>query len=113
MQIAKLSELKRFSPEKFQKVGVFDSQRMFCDIYCLRPGQSQQLHKHEESDKVYYVLEGKGIFTVGKEELQELQESEVESGKAVFAPASHLHGVKNNSDSNLVLLVFMAPKPHH
>ena len=107
MQTANLFEIKRFSNEKYQKVGVFDSGRMFCDVYCFLPGQDQSIHKHHDSDKVYYVLEGKGKFRVNE------TEKELKAGEAVLAPASSDHGVENNSDSNLVLLVFMAPKPKH
>ena len=94
-----------FSEEKMQKNSLFDSQRLFYDLYCLLPGQSQKVHAHAGSDKVYLVLEGTGSFTVGDEE-QDLQK-----GHAVIAPAGEPHGVRNASEENLVLLVTMAPKP--
>ena len=61
----KLSEARQFSPEKMKKNGVFETDRFFCDTYCFEPGQEQSLHTHGGQDKVYYVLEGKGVFTVG------------------------------------------------
>ena len=67
MNVKKVSELLRFNPEKIQKINLFESNRMFCDIYCLEPGQEQALHDHKENDKIYFVLEGRGSFTVGKE----------------------------------------------
>ena len=62
MQAVKLSERERFSGEKFQKVNIFDSPRMFCDIYCFEPGQKQALHAHDGADKIYYVLAGMQFF---------------------------------------------------
>ena len=62
MNVKKVSELLRFNPEKMQKVNLFESNRMFCDIYCLEPGQEQALHDHKENDKIYFVLEGRGSF---------------------------------------------------
>ena len=47
-----------FSSEKMRKQNLFDSERMFCDVYCFEPGQSQSAHAHAGSDKIYYVLEG-------------------------------------------------------
>ncbi len=64
----KLSEARQFSPEKMKKNGMFETDRFFCDTYCFEPGQEQSLHTHGGQDKVYYVLEGKGVFTVGDEQ---------------------------------------------
>ena len=105
MQAVKLSEQERFSGVKFQKVNIFDSPRMFCDIYCFEPGQEQALHAHDEADKIYYVLAGKGRFTVGAE-AEELGE-----GVAVLCPPGEEHGAVNVGEERLVVLVFMAPHP--
>lgn len=105
MQLARVSDLKRFSSEKFQKVNLFDTERMFCDIYCFEPGQVQAPHKHAHNDKIYYVLEGTGTFTVGSER------AECGPGMAVLAPPGIDHGVINTGRERLVVLVFMAPHP--
>jgi mannose-6-phosphate isomerase-like protein (cupin superfamily) len=68
------------------------------------PGQSQKVHAHEGSDKVYFVLEGTGRFTVGDEE------EDLGEGHAVIARAGAPHGVRNETRENLVLLVTMAPR---
>ena len=105
MQAVFLEAQQRFADEKFQKVNIFDSSRMFCDIYCFEPGQEQTLHSHEDNDKIYYVLEGVGTLTVGKEA------REVKAGWAVLCPPGEDHGVLNTGGDRLVLLVFMAPHP--
>jgi mannose-6-phosphate isomerase-like protein (cupin superfamily) len=50
-------------------------------------------------------MSGTGRFTVGDEE------QDLSQGRAVIARAGELHGVRNESDHNLVLLVTMAPRP--
>ena len=105
MQAVFLRAQQQFADEKFQKVNIFDSPRMFCDIYCFEPGQEQTLHSHEHNDKIYYVLEGVGTLTVGEESRQ------VEAGWAVLCPPGEDHGVVNTGGDRLVLLVFMAPHP--
>ncbi len=100
-----IKEAISFSEEKMKKNALFESPRFFYDLYCLLPGQSQKVHAHEDSDKVYYVLEGTGRFTVGDEE------RDLPQGHAVLAPASEPHGVRNETQENLVLLVTMAPRP--
>ena len=94
-----------FSEEKMKKNSLFDSPYLFYDAYCLLPGQAQKVHAHERSDKIYYVLEGTGSFTVGDDE------EDLGEGHAVIASAGVPHGVRNETDENLVLLVTMAPRP--
>ena len=106
MKVVNVRDAFEFSPEKMKKVSLFDTDNFFCDIYCLEPGQFQKVHSHEGSDKVYYVLEGQGKVTVGTEE-KVLAQNEM-----TMAPSGEDHGVVNHTDEKLVMLVFMAPKPH-
>ena len=105
MEIRRVRDRISFSPEKMRKVALFDSPRLFYDLYCLLPGQEQRVHAHEGSDKVYYVVEGTARFTVGEEE------RDLSTGEAVIARAGVPHGVRNASEENAVLLVTMAPPP--
>jgi mannose-6-phosphate isomerase-like protein (cupin superfamily) len=105
LEIRSITESIAFSEEKMKKNALFDSPRLFYDTYCLLPGQAQKVHAHEGSDKVYYVLTGTGCFTIGDEE------QDLPQGHAVIARAGQPHGVHNESDENLVLLVTMAPRP--
>ena len=100
-----MDSLVRFSDEKMQKIPLFDSSKYFCDLYCLKPGQDQRVHSHAESDKIYVVLRGKGQFHIAGEE------REIGSGEAVLARPGEDHGVKNATSEELVLLVFMTPRP--
>ncbi len=61
----KLADAMSFSAEKMKKNGVFETERFFCDTYCFEKGQEQKAHSHTDEDKIYYVLEGRGSFTVG------------------------------------------------
>ena len=94
-----------FNEQKMQKVNLFETVRMFCDLYCFEPGQEQKTHTHAGADKIYYVLEGRGTFYIGGES-RELGEHTV-----VMAPADAEHGVVNTGHERLTLLVYMAPKP--
>ncbi len=105
MESRRLEESISFSEEKMKKNPLFDSPNLFYDAYCLLPGQAQKVHAHEGSDKIYYVLEGRGSFTVGDEE------EDLGEGHVVIARAGVPHGVRNETDKDLVLLVTMAPRP--
>ena len=99
------TQLIRFSDDKMVKVNLYESHRMFADLYCLKPGQEQKVHDHEGEDKVYFVLEGKVLGIVGD------LEKEMGAGESCAAPAGEPHGIRNDSDENAVVLVFMAPHP--
>lgn len=105
MKVLKVRDQIAFNAEKMNKVSLFDSERFFCDVYCLEPGQKQKVHAHDGSDKIYYVLEGKGRVTVGADE------HELAADEITIAPSGEEHGVVNHTDRRLVMLVFMAPKP--
>jgi mannose-6-phosphate isomerase-like protein (cupin superfamily) len=107
MDAKSVMDSRRFSPEKVAKVALFESERMFCDVYGLTPGQEQKAHVHEDCDKIYYVVEGCGLFKVGGD-LREVGERNV-----VYAPAGVEHSVKNDGGANLTLLVLMAPHPNY
>lgn len=106
MEYRDVLQNKIFSTEKMKKTGLFDRPYFFSDLYCFEPGQVQKPHTHHDSDKTYFVLEGRGTFKVGDEELV-LGEHQL-----VLAPAGVEHGVSNRTDQQLVLLVTMAPNPN-
>jgi mannose-6-phosphate isomerase-like protein (cupin superfamily) len=97
--------LLSFSTGKMKKVNLFDTERMFCDVYCFEPGQTQTAHAHKGSDKVYYVIQGQAAISIGTDT------REVGPGTAVLAPAGEEHGVRNPGPERLTVLVFMSPKP--
>ena len=97
---------QEFSSVKMKKVSLLDTANLFCDLYCLKPGQSQKPHTHQGADKIYFVLQGRGTFVVGEEERV------LEGGEIVLAPSGAIHGVSNNERQALNLLVVMAPNPN-
>jgi len=106
MQSIEVLAAKRFADEKMQKVSLFDTPNCFCDLYCLKPGQSQKPHSHAGADKIYFVIEGEARIQVGEEE------QVAGAGRIVLAPSDRVHGVRNASSQPLSLLVFMAPNPN-
>jgi mannose-6-phosphate isomerase-like protein (cupin superfamily) len=90
--------------EKFYKTTLWQGQHITVGLNCLEPNQVQSVHAHEEADKIYFVLEGRGHFTVGD------QERDAGKGALVIAQAGVPHGVTNAGDSRLSLLVAIAPR---
>lgn len=93
-------------PEKFYKATLFQSDHLLLGLNCLEPGQVQKPHTHDDQDKFYLVLAGNGRFWLGDEQI------EAGTGELVWSPAGLLHGVANEGDETLTLLVGIAPAPH-
>jgi quercetin dioxygenase-like cupin family protein len=103
----RLAEHAKFQADKMAKVALATTPRAQLDLYCLEPGQSQKVHSHDDQDKVYVALEGRGRVTVGSEQ------HTLAAGEAVVAAAGAPHGVTNDSGARLLLLVFVSPPPPH
>jgi mannose-6-phosphate isomerase-like protein (cupin superfamily) len=103
MDAIDVQTMVRFGADKLQKVSLFHTDRSMVDLYCAEPGQAQKPHVHAGSDKLYYVLEGAGLFTLGE------AERTAEPGTAVLAKAGVAHGVRNPGPGRLVCLVVVAP----
>ena len=91
--------------EKFYKTTLWQGEHVMVGLNCLEPGQSQPVHAHTGADKFYFVLAGRGSFTVGDEQ------QTAETGAVVVAPAGVPHGVTNEGDERLSLLIAIAPGP--
>ena len=96
-----------FAPDKMQKINLFETEHFFCDVYCLEPGQDQKPHAHDDQDKIYLVLEGRGRVVVGA------ASETLEAGEAIVAPAGTSHGIANDGTARLTVLVVVAPPPAH
>jgi len=88
-----------------KKNNLFQTSRLFCDVYGFEPGQAQKGHIHGDQDKVYIVLDGQGTFQIGTED------AVLSPGQGVMAPAGQEHGVRNHTQQRLTVLVFVAPNP--
>lgn len=104
LDFQQIAGAKRFSPEKYQKVSLFETPLSALDVYCLMPGQSQKLHAHKGNDKYYVVWEGRATVQIGTEV------KELGAGETALARPGVEHAISNLSDEPVVALVFQAPK---
>src|SRR5262249_3386593 len=105
MQTRNILESVRFAPDKMVKSNLFATKNVLYDLYCLEPGQSQKVHSHDASDKIYLVLSGHPTVLVGDEE------QVVEPNQAVLAACGQMHGLRNDGKERATLLVVTAPSP--
>lgn len=91
--------------DKMGKSTLFESPRMLVGLNAFEPGQSHALHAHHGMDKLYYVVEGQGLF------LLEDADKPMRAGDLLVAPDGVPHGVKNTSSQRLLVLAVLAPGP--
>jgi quercetin dioxygenase-like cupin family protein len=91
--------------DKMSKSTIYQSARLLVGLNGFEPGQSHALHAHAGMDKMYYVLDGEGVF------LLEGRELPMQAGDLLVAPDGVPHGVKNTSQRRLLVMAVLAPAP--
>jgi quercetin dioxygenase-like cupin family protein len=98
MQVIKHSEVPvNPNPHGIDARMIFGNEKLKIVVGTLQPGEFISPHS-TEMDAVFYIVEGKGIFTLGEEQ------QEVEANSIIFSPANVDKGWFNNSDSVLRFL---------
>lgn len=103
--IVKPAAFAEWRPDKMGKSTLFESPRLLVGLNAFEPGQSHALHAHAGMDKLYYVLEGRGLFLLDGRELP------MQAGDLLVAPEAVAHGVRNTGDGRLLVLAVLAPGP--
>lgn len=75
----------------------------FVQCVKLPPGSAIGVHQHEGDEECYYIIDGRGLMAVDGEEFL------VGPGVASLCRSGSSHGVVNNSDGDITILVAQAP----
>ncbi len=94
-----------YDSKKMAKATLFESSRILVGLNAFEPGQEHRLHSHAGMDKVYHVLEGRGVF------LLEGRELPMRPGDMLIAPEGVAHGIRNSGDERLLVLAILSPSP--
>jgi len=95
----------QWRPDKMGKATLFESGRLLVGLNAFEPGQVHELHSHEGMDKLYYVLEGEGVFLLEGRQLPTM------AGDLMVAPEGVPHGIRNSGTGRLLVLAVLAPAP--
>jgi quercetin dioxygenase-like cupin family protein len=103
--VIKPTDHAEWRADKMGKSTLFESPRLLVGLNAFEPGQSHALHAHAGMDKLYYVVEGEGIFLLEGTELP------MRAGDALVAPEGVAHGIRNTSGARLLVMAVLAPSP--
>ena len=95
-----------YRADKMGKSTLFSSAHLLVGVNAFEPGQAHALHAHQGMDKLYYVLEGKGLFLLDGAELP------MRAGDMLVAPDGVPHGVRCTGAGRLAVLAVLAPGQH-
>jgi mannose-6-phosphate isomerase-like protein (cupin superfamily) len=64
----------------------------------LEPGEAPPLHKHDTTEQVFYMLEGEGVLTIGKEDAKTYA---VKPGDIVRVPFNAYHSIRAEGNKRI------------
>jgi quercetin dioxygenase-like cupin family protein len=101
MEILNLKQLISFKADRISREMLSDKPEMRIALMCLEPGQKLEPHK-APMRLMMYCVEGKGLFTVGDEEM------EVSEKMCVLCDPMVPHGFRA-TDERLVVMAVVTP----
>lgn len=69
-------------------------------VVVLEPGEAPPLHKHDDTEQVFFITEGNGILSIGSEKTQ----FAVHPSDVVRIPPGTLHSIRCEGDETLKYL---------
>jgi quercetin dioxygenase-like cupin family protein len=81
--------------------GMTDTDSLTVGVALVHPNEALNPHHHAPSE-IYFVIQGKGVVTLGQDE------HTVHAGDAVFIPGNVRHGIANRSEGDVVFVYAFA-----
>lgn len=101
-EILDLKKMINFNPDKISREMLADKPEMRVALMCLEPGQELTPHK-APLRLMMYCVEGKGIFTVGDEEIEAGEKT------AILCDPMVPHGFSASKGERLVVMAVVTP----
>jgi len=102
METLDLKKLAKFYPDKIYREMLSDKPEMRIALMCLEPGQKLTPHK-APLRLLMYVVEGKGTFTVGDEQIEANEKT------CILCDSMVQHGFEANKGERLVVMAVVTP----
>jgi quercetin dioxygenase-like cupin family protein len=97
-----LKKLITFHPDRISREMIGETPEMRVALMCLEPGQELQPHK-APLRLMMYCVEGKGVFTVGDQEI------EADEKTAILCDPMVPHGFRASKGERLVVMAVVTP----
>lgn len=66
----------------------------------IEPDKAPPFHKHDDTEQIFYIIEGKGVLTIGEKK----EKFNVKPGDVVRIPVSTFHSIRADGNNNMKYL---------
>lgn len=105
-RIYDMEQVKKEDPEKAVKTPFYATDSTGGSVWVIKPGQTLQKHRHHNSDDIWIVLQGEGIFYPEPGE-----EVPFHKGQVIVSKKGACHGAKNTGTEDIIFVSVVAPVP--
>lgn len=107
LDVVNVHKVKEFKEGVRVSRKVIDTEKILAHYHFYSHGAKVAPHKHDDSEDVYYVIEGEASVTVG-EEKRILREGDI-----LLIQKKTVHEVVNRSGKPLIILDILIPNPKY
>ena len=105
-RIYTMNEVKKEDSVKAVKTPFYQTASTGGSVWVIKPGQILQKHRHNNSDDIWVVLQGQGIFYPEPD-----QEVPFCAGQVLVSEKGQCHGAKNTGEEDIIFVSIVAPVP--
>lgn len=107
MEVIKTGEVREFKQGGTVKKTVSAGGQLAVNLFFIDSGGSVPLHRHADTEEVFYIIDGGATFTLGEEART------VTAGDIIHVPQEQWHGVRNDSGNPLTFLTTLKAGAHY
>ena len=105
-RIYDMDVVKQEDKETAKKTPFYQTESTGGSVWVIKPGQTLQKHRHHNSDDIWIVLQGEGIFYPEPD-----KEIPLKKGQVIVSPKGACHGAMNTGTEDIVFVSIVAPVP--
>jgi len=106
MRIYEMESVKKESKESATKTPFYQTECTGGSVWVIKPDQTLQKHCHHNSDDIWIVLQGEGIFYPEPD-----REVPFHKGQVIVSKKGECHGARNTGNEDIVFVSVVAPLP--
>ena len=106
LRIYDMDVVKQEDKESAKKTPFYQSDSTGGSVWVIKPGQTLQKHRHHNSDDIWIVLQGEGVFYPEPD-----KEVAFRKGQVIVTRKGFCHGAKNTGGEDIIFVSIVAPVP--
>ena len=105
-RIYDMDSVKQEDKESAKKTPFYQTESTGGSVWVIKPGQTLQKHRHHNSDDIWIILQGEGIFYPEPD-----KEIPFKKGQVIVSPKGACHGARNTGTEDIIFVSVVAPVP--